>query len=129
MAKKIITSSFVVVLALFLTMPTLLISNNLSVSNISLTGLNTAQSYILVEFDISWENSWRMSSGPSNWDAAWVFIKYSANTGDWQHATLNYVNGTGASDGHTEPSGSTINTSSDGKGIFITRYIFKRPLL
>jgi formylglycine-generating enzyme required for sulfatase activity len=41
-----------------------------------------------LEFDITWKDSWRMSSGPANWDAAWVIIKFRKNGGEWGHATL-----------------------------------------
>ena len=51
-------------------------ANNISISNATLTGQNTSSNFYLVQFDISWENSWLTSSGPSNWDAAWVFVKY-----------------------------------------------------
>ena len=53
-----------------------LMSNNIQVSNVRLTNQNTTDDFTMVEFDISWENSWRYSGGPSNWDAAWIFIKY-----------------------------------------------------
>jgi formylglycine-generating enzyme required for sulfatase activity len=55
-----------------------------------------------VSFDLSWNYSWRLSSGISNWDAMWVFVKYRKNGGDWQHASLSNT-------GHTAPSGSTID--------------------
>lgn len=39
-----------------------------------------------VQFDIAWSRSWRDSV---NFDAAWVFIKYSADNGKtWQHGYL-----------------------------------------
>ena len=47
-----------------------------------------------VEFDLGWKNSWRTKTGPANWDAAWVFIKYrlpdetGKPSGNWRHATL-----------------------------------------
>src|SRR5688500_16641042 len=64
--------------------------NNVQVSNVRLTGQNTTDNFTMVEFDITWENSWRYSGGPTNWDAAWVFVKYRVGTGgDWQHAWLN----------------------------------------
>ena len=44
-----------------------------------------------LEFDITWRQSWRSSSGPSNWDAAWVIVKFRKNNGDWAHATLSNV--------------------------------------
>lgn len=65
-------------------------SNNVQVSNVRLTGQDTANDFTMVEFDISWENSWRYDGGPSNWDAAWVFVKYKVGSGGtWQQAWLN----------------------------------------
>jgi hypothetical protein len=110
---------------------TILNANNITVTNVKLTGQNTAEEFTLVQFDISWENSWRTSSGPNNWDAAWVFVKYRitvANGGDglWKHTWLNDI-------GHTAPGGSTINiglltpgtafntTVNPGLGAFIYR--------
>lgn len=78
-------------------------ANNIYLSNISLTGQNTTEHYIMVRFDISWENSWMTSSGPNNWDAAWVFVKYRTAAGQWHHAWLNNT-------GHINPEGSTIST-------------------
>ena len=57
-------------------------ANNIQVSSPTTTGQNTsagtnnAANYTMVEFDLSWENSWRLSFGSSNWDAAWVFVKF-----------------------------------------------------
>lgn len=78
-------------------------ANNISVSNVSLTGQNTAEHYTMVKFDIQWENSWRTSSAPNNWDAAWVFVKYRTGTGAWQHAWLNNT-------GHINPGGCIISS-------------------
>ena len=101
-------------------------ANNISISNPVLTGKNTGSHYIMVQFDISWENSWRTSSAPNNWDAAWVLVKYRVAGGAWQHAWLNDV-------GHTAPSGSIIDvglltpgttfnaTTNPGLGAFIRR--------
>lgn len=97
-------------------------ANNIAVSNSSITNQNTAGDFTHVKFDVSWENSWRTSTLESNWDAAYVFVKYRIppmNT--WYHATLNYVDGTATNDGNTEPTGATINTASDGKGAFLYR--------
>lgn len=101
-------------------------ANNISLSNISLIGQNTTEHYTMVKFDISWDNSWRTSSGPCNWDAAWVFVKYRTNAGQWHHVWLNNT-------GHLNPAGSTIaigllepfmpfNPSTNpGLGVFIYR--------
>lgn len=92
-------------------------ANNLQITNVSVTAQNLHLHYSMIRFDISWENSWRISSGPSNWDAAWVFIKYRIQTQPtWKHATLNWVNGTGAADGHVVPSGAAISSGNDNGG-------------
>lgn len=97
-------------------------ANNISISNVSLTaantsaGLNNTANYRFAQFDIGWENSWRTSSAPNNWDAAWVFIKYRLNrSGDWLHATLN----PGAN--QTAPTGGVIDVPADGVGAFVYR--------
>jgi formylglycine-generating enzyme required for sulfatase activity len=91
---------------ILLCIATRLQANNIQIDNISLTNQNTAQGFTMVEFDLGWDNSWRISVGPANWDAAWVFVKYRVNNGNWKHAALNYINGT--NDGHNIPSGYTI---------------------
>jgi formylglycine-generating enzyme required for sulfatase activity len=117
--KRQITVFFAIMLASTIS------ANNVAVTNIKLTGqnniagVNNAANYTMVQFDISWENSFRATTGPANWDAAWVFVKYRipiANGGDgfWKHITLNPT-------GHTAPPGSTIVTASDCKGVFIYR--------
>lgn len=108
-------------LLFFLLLATGMFANNIEVTNISLTGQNTTDNHTLVQFDLSWENSWRLSSGPANYDGAWVFIKFKENSGNWEHGTINYVDGTAAGDGHTEATGSTIQTTSDGIGVFVHR--------
>ncbi len=106
---------------LFLALSALFISsaafaNNVTVSNVTMTAQDSSNDYVLVEFDVSWENSWRTSSTPNNWGAVWVFVKYKVGSGDWQHATLSAT-----ASRHTATSGSTITPSSDGKGVFIYR--------
>lgn len=66
--------------------------NNIEVNNITLENFNDPEDWVHVEFDLSWENSWRISSGPSNWDAAWVFVKYRIDGNTWQHASLSQTN-------------------------------------
>jgi hypothetical protein len=86
---------------------------------------NTAQ----VNFNASWKNSWRFdeNTAPYNWDALWLFVKYSVDHGvSWQHASL-------ANTGHVAPSGMTITTglrdpksaydpeNNPGVGVFLHR--------
>lgn len=89
-------------------------ANNLEVSNVSLTGQNEEEDYAFIRFDISWENSWRTSTAPNNWDAAWIFAKYRIGTGPWNHVTL-------SSTGHVAPAGSTISAPTDNVGVFLYR--------
>jgi formylglycine-generating enzyme required for sulfatase activity len=95
-------------------LPFFLLANNILVSGVSLIGRNTTADYVQVKFNLTWNNSFRTSSGPANWDAAWVFVKYKIGAnGVWKHATLS------TSGGHNIPTGGTSTQPSDGKGIFI----------
>lgn len=78
-------------------------ANNILVSNVSFTSQNTTTKTVQVQFTVSWENSWRVTAGPGNWDAAWIFVKYRIGGGPWLHANLNTT-------GHFEPAGATIAT-------------------
>lgn len=118
---KYLTFSFLVLLPVFL------FSNNIEVKNVAIESQNEAQDFYMISMDVSWSNSWRTSTHESNWDAAWVFIKYTLkNQQSWNHAFLHYVDGT--NDGHVVPSGCTINTANNaygttdrGIGVFIYR--------
>jgi hypothetical protein len=73
-------------------------ANNSTISNQTLTNGSAADGYGYVTFDLSWANSWWLSSGASNWDAAWVFVKYSVGSGTWLPANLHnmgHIAGTG----------------------------------
>ncbi len=94
-------------------------ANNLSVSVVSISDVSLGQVTAEVQFDISWDNSWRTTT---NWDAAWVFIKYSTNAGtSWNHATLK-SSGTNP-DGFSQGSGTALDiiVPSDKKGAFLRR--------
>ena len=111
------------------------IANNILLSNITLTGHNTVSDFTMVQFNLTWENSWRLPAGPSNWDAAWVFVKYHVGTGPWLHAFLNNtghisgagtaatitpgLNNTSLSFSTTNPAmGAFVHRSGDGIGTF-----------
>jgi len=96
-------------------------ANNLVVENATFTDRNTTDHYGKIRFDISWDNSWRVSEAPANWDAVWVFAKWKLQSGtEWFHCTLST-----ADHEHTTPSGAQIEASftkdNNGKGIFIYR--------
>ncbi|PCI92650.1 MAG: hypothetical protein COB15_17400 [Flavobacteriales bacterium] len=102
---------------LFCLSANMLLANNVTIENVSLTNQNTTTDVKDIQFDISWDNSWRTTATPNNWDACWVFAKYRLTSGTvWNHVTLSITNGD-----HTAPTGSVIDAVSDGKGIFIYR--------
>ncbi|MCH8292954.1 hypothetical protein IH992_17830 [Candidatus Poribacteria bacterium] len=116
-----ITVGIIFVAALFATaMP--IYANNIQVdSEPTLTDADTVANTTHVQFDLSWDNSWRTdSTAPNNYDAAWVFVKYKPTGGDWAHATLD-------TSGHsvTTENGvaATIETPGDGRGVFIYRTV------
>jgi formylglycine-generating enzyme required for sulfatase activity len=92
-------------------------ANNIRLSNAILTAQNVTNDFVLIKFDVAWDNSWRVNTASTNWDAAWVYAKFRKKSSlQWRHCSLNWVDGTGANDGHTVPSGATINSSQDATG-------------
>ena len=77
-------------------------ANNITVSNVSAVDDLTQSGRATLTFDLTWENSWRVTgTAPNNYDAAWVFAKYRVGTGDWKHVRL-----TGSS---SAPAGATVD--------------------
>ncbi len=128
MNTRILTSIILGLLLCFVT--TQSIANEVSVSNISLTGQDTDEGSVLVQFDISWENSWRVIDANTQWwDAVWVFVKFRipGDTG-WQHASLNnqgHSSGSGTSalvqTGLIDESQPYDEVSNPGMGAFLYR--------
>lgn len=82
------------------------LANNIQVSSAILTGQDAINDTYQIQFDLSWENSWRTSTFERNWDAAWVFVKYRelSPLGEWKHALINET-------GFVAPTGVTIEPS------------------
>ena len=97
----------------FLLLTQVVVANNIQVSNPRVVIDASGATQATIRFDLGWENSWRTTNGPSNWDAAWVFVKYRTNGGDWQHASLN---GPGKL-----PAGATVQVTADGVGGMVYR--------
>jgi formylglycine-generating enzyme required for sulfatase activity len=80
--------------------------NGIDITNISLGTRDASTGNAPINFDISWNNSWRSTGNgapaPNNWDAAWVFVKFRKNGGNWAHASLNDT-------GHSVPSGASLD--------------------
>ncbi|TXF90806.1 SUMF1/EgtB/PvdOfamily nonheme iron enzyme [Neolewinella aurantiaca] len=87
-------------------------ANNIEVTDIVLLNQDVGNETTTIQFDLSWENSWRVSVGPSNYDAAWVFAKYRVGGGPWRHAEL-----TGSP---VAPSGGSVDLVDD-TGVFVYR--------
>src|SRR3989338_2046772 len=94
-------------------------ANNISIANQKLVEQDTSADTIKVQFDISWSNSWRDAT---NYDAAWVFFKYTtASASGWNHATLKTA-GTNPTN-FDQGSGTKVDivVPTDKKGCFIQR--------
>ncbi|MFH1429685.1 MAG: SUMF1/EgtB/PvdO family nonheme iron enzyme [Candidatus Margulisiibacteriota bacterium] len=114
------------ILLVMMLMGTSAFANNIDVGNVSIVDQDDIGNTYDLQFDISWDNCWYDSGAPStvaNWDAAWVFAKFSTynvstlSWSDWKHCTL-------LNTGYTAPAGSQINfgaTSGVYKGTFIYR--------
>jgi hypothetical protein len=102
-------------------------ANNIQVNNIALVnqnttaGLNNAANHTFVQFDLTWDNSWRISAGPANYDAAWIFVKFQVfGSPEWQHATLS------STDAHhtianNNGTAMTIDAAANGRGLIVHR--------
>ena len=110
------SASFILAASFLMFVQSWIYSNNILIENVSLEDQVAAEHYVFIEFDLSWDNSWRTASVPNNWDAAWVFCKYRLAGGEWHHVYLHYA-------GHTAPSGATINVAGDTTGAFIYRSV------
>lgn len=86
------------------------------VDNVRLAG-TVSESSVPIEFDLRWQNSFRNST---NWDAAWVFVKFRAGEGAWHHATLS-SRPQDASVGDDNGVAATVLPATDGKGAFVFR--------
>ena len=87
-------------------------ANNLVVGTPTISGST-------ITFTIKWDNSWNVTTGPSNWDAVWIFVKrqscVSGAISPWLHAQLS---ATGQS---VTGSILQVDTVSDNAGVFIRR--------
>lgn len=94
-------------------------ANNLNISDVQIVGRDASASSAKVQFNLTWENSWR---NRNNRDAVWLFVKYSADGGSsWRHATLKAsgVNPSGFSTGAGTPISLTV--PADRAGAFAER--------
>lgn len=77
-------------------------------------------------FTIAWENSWKITGGPNNYDGIWLFVKRQAcsNTNAWATSLLSTTSSdhtAAAAIGGAAAKLLTIDAVSDGMGVFIRR--------
>jgi len=95
-----------------------LYANAVQITNAALINRDISANTCMVKFDISWQNSWRVTTGPANYDACWLFVKFRNKTSstkaysDWKHATISIT-------GNYAPTSATLKPTADGKGCFI----------
>ena len=93
------------------------LGNNLSIQNFEVYSADEAANQITFTCDVSWSNSWRNTT---NYDAVWIFMKYSTDAGvTWKHASM-ADHGLNPS-GFTVPSGFEIVVPADEKGFFLQK--------
>ncbi len=103
-------SKFLLTLSLFLFSSTCIFANNLII------GTPVLASTTSIQFTVQWDNSWRIATGPANWDAVWIFVKYQdCATNLWKHVDLSTTAGN-----HSVTGGQLeILTVTDAKGVFL----------
>ena len=93
-----------ITIGIFMISTLTLFANNVAVTSVRLTNQNTTIDVKDIEFDISWDNSWRTSASPSYYDACWLFAKYRlTNSTIWNHASVSTTDGD-----HNAPAGSVF---------------------
>ncbi|MBF0595660.1 MAG: SUMF1/EgtB/PvdO family nonheme iron enzyme [Candidatus Omnitrophica bacterium] len=96
-------------------------ANALSVANVAFSSQDTVNHAMTIQFDMTWANAWRdtdaaITAATGNYDAAWVFVKYSIDSANtvWNHATLKATGGTATSSnrGIINPDGYSSGTAT-----------------
>lgn len=110
--------SFVLLLIFF--------SNFANASNLNIGASTYNDTDKTISFTISWDYSWRLTSGPSNWDAVWIFVKrQNCNVGStnqvWAHQLLSTTSGDHSTSIVSGTNLLTVDAVSDGVGVFIRR--------
>ena len=104
------------------------IHSNLSANNVRISNVvnnNPGAANPTITFDLAWDNSWRVSNGPSNYDAVWIFVKYQQvpvgapnceSYLEWDHAFM-----TNSAGDFSVGAPLTYNFVDDSVGIFLYR--------
>jgi len=96
-------------------------ASNLQLSNLDEVSANTAAGSITFSFNLNQDNSWR---NQTNYDAVWIFMKYSTDGGaTWHHASMagSGINPAGFAIPAQFQSQFEVFVPSDQKGFFVQR--------
>ncbi|MBB3700631.1 SUMF1/EgtB/PvdO family nonheme iron enzyme [Flammeovirga yaeyamensis] len=101
------------VLAIFLCIPvSTILGNNVRITTLNYGDKDLNDQSIQVNLTLEWDNSWKVTTGPSNHDAVWLFAKFRDTNGMWQHVLFNYD--ISMDHGHSEINDlATIDLSND----------------
>jgi formylglycine-generating enzyme required for sulfatase activity len=78
----------------------------------------------ILRFNIQWDNSWSINSGPANWDGVWIFVKRQncSGTNNWVHQKLSTTSADhSAKIGANASTDVQVDAVTDGMGVFIRR--------
>jgi formylglycine-generating enzyme required for sulfatase activity len=107
----------------------LLVVGELGASNLrifNLVNTNPGSVNPILQFNLAWDNCWRTSSAPNNYDGVWLFVKYQAvpkgtpscqSYLEWHHAKMLNTAADFSISGGSIPL--TYSFVSDSMGIFI----------
>lgn len=95
-------------------------ANNLQISNLNVSSVDTSSNTMTFSCNVSQGNSWRTTV---NNDAVWVFMKYSTDGGiTWNHASMAGVGNNPS--GFSAPANFETVVPADQKGFFLQRTDF-----
>jgi formylglycine-generating enzyme required for sulfatase activity len=74
-----------------------------------------------VTFTLQWQNSWRVTAVPNNWDAAWIFVKFRAcgATTEWTHGLLDLAQCVIPTQLEATKADGTPGIDSDNRGLML----------
>ena len=104
--------SFLLLLAITLSAS----ANNVQLTNISVSN-NVTNTGKVIQFDLSWENSWRTAS-TGNYDGVWVFFKFKDYDGIWKHLNFTTSN-------VTLPSGVSHSFGNNGTNLGVGMFLYR----
>lgn len=108
----------IIIIFLFMFASNISFANNLNIGSTTFNASNKT-----ISFTISWDNSWRVTTGPSNWDAVWIFVKRQAcsTTNIWASSLLSTTSADHTTSIVSGTNLLTVDATSDGMGVFIRR--------